>query len=147
MRSTIISTLFVLAAATVPASAQDPKTEACELAEAFAGGIDVTIGQLLKLASLWPDSDRAKLEAVFRPELKGFNLGKGKVYRIADFGELAQEFLIVSADLKQAQNLYFRVIFQTYEGGHFFKNVKFNTDFYKISDPAFAQPPELVDCG
>ena len=129
------------------AHAQDPVAETCEFAGVLEKGTDVTIGQLLKLARLWPDSDRAKLDPVFRPELSGFEFSKGEVYRIADLGEFGQEFLIVAADRSRAANIYFRIIFQTYEKGYFFKNVKFNTDYYKITSPAFMQKPEPVDCG
>lgn len=126
--------------------AQDPLAETCEFADILDKGTDVTLGQLLKLARLWPDADRAKLDPIFRPELENFNLSKGKVYHIADLGEFAQEYLIVSADRGRASNIYFRIIFQTYEEGYFFKNVKFNSDYYKIITPGFVQEPEPVDC-
>lgn len=130
-----------------PALAQDPVAETCEFANTLDKGTDVTLGQLLKLARLWPDADRAKLDPIFRPELKGFNLAKGDVYHIADLGDFAQEFQVVSADRSRASNIYFRIIFQTYDEGYFFKNVKFNSDYYKITAPAFLQEPKPVDCG
>ena len=132
---------------TAPALAQDPVAETCEFAASLDKGTDVIIGQLLKLARLWGDSDRAKLDAIFRPELTNFDMSKGDVYKIADLGDFAQEYFIVAADRSRASNLYFRIIFQTYEKGFFFKNVKFNSDYYKIIDPAFPQAPNPVDCG
>lgn len=137
----------VLMFAATPALAQDPLAETCEFASTLDKGTDVTIGQLLKLARLWPESDRAKLGPIFRPELEGFNMSKGDVYQIADLGDFAQEFLVVAADRSRASNIYFRIIFQTYEKGFFFKNVKFNSDYYKITTPAFVQDPKPVDCG
>ncbi|MEX0347065.1 MAG: hypothetical protein AB3N20_19235 [Rhizobiaceae bacterium] len=139
--------MVIASSFSLPAAAQDPVAETCEFADILDKGTDVTIGQLLKLARLWPDADRAKLDPIFRPELKGFNMSKGKVYQIADLGEFAQEFLVVTTDRSRASNIYFRIIFQTYDEGYFFKNVKFNSDYYKITSPAFIQEPEPVDCG
>lgn len=147
MGSRLVAAAIVSLCLTGTAVAQDPVAETCEFAGVLDKGTDVTIGQLLKLARLWPDADRAKLDAIFRPELKDFSMSKGEVYHIADFGDFAQEFLIVAADRSRASNIYFRIIFQTYEKGYFFKNVKFNADFYKITDPAFAMAPRKVDCG
>lgn len=146
VRKMVIAVVMASAMAS-PALAQDPMAETCEFADILDRGTDVTIGQLLKLARLWPDSDRAKLDPIFRPELEGFNLSKGDVYHIADLGDFAQEFLVVAADRGRASNIYFRIIFQTYEKGFFFKNVKFNSDYYKITVPAFMQEPKPVDCG
>ncbi len=147
MRKSFAAIAVLSTIAAGPALAQDPLAETCEFASILDKGTDVTIGQLLKLARLWPDSDRAKLDPIFRPELKGFNMSKGKVYQIADLGEFAQEFLVVTADRGRASNIYFRIIFQTYDEGYFFKNVKFNSDYYKITTPAFVQDPQPVDCG
>ncbi len=130
-----------------PALAQDPKVETCEFAASLEKGADAAISQLSKLARLWPETDRAKLDPIFRAELQNFTMSKGTVYQVGDLGDFAQEFLVVTADRSQASNVYFRIIFQTYDKGFFFKNVRFNSDFYKITTPAFLQEPKPVDCG
>lgn len=146
MRAMIFGTFCLLAQTAGAISAENTEKEACALAKALGKGTDIAIGQLLQIAHNWGESDRAKLDAVFRPDLQKFNLGEGKVFRTADLGEFAQEYLIVAADIAKAQNLYFRMIYQTFEGGYFFKNITFNSDFYEISEPPFLMVPHPVDC-
>ncbi len=139
-----VASAFMVQGAT--AEPQDPVAETCEFAGNLDKGIDIVIGQLLKFARNWPEADRAKLDPIFRPELDGFKMSKGDVYKIADLGDFAQEFLVVTADKGRGSNIYFRIIFQAYTDGFFFKNVKFNTDYYEITSPAFIQKPAMVDC-
>lgn len=149
MRKLLLAVSVATFALSIPAVAdpQDPVAETCQFANILDKGTDVVIGQLLNFARNWPDSDRAKLDPIFRPELKGFKMTKGDVYRIADLGEFAQEFLVITADKSRGSTIFFRIIFQSSTEGFFFKNVKFNTDFYKITNPAFVHDPEPIVCG
>ncbi len=148
MRKTTAAALLAASVAAHPAAAQtsDPAGEVCRLAGAIAQGTDATVAQLLQMAAVWPDEDRAKLEPIFRPQLSRFDMAPGDVFEIAEFGRYAREYLIASADRKGAGNVYFRILYEAAPNGLYFKNAKFNSDYYVIIDPPFPQTPEKIIC-
>lgn len=133
-------------AGAAPASA-GPADEVCAFAASIAEGTDAGIAQLLTMAEPWPPSDRAKLEPIFRAEMDKFDMIAGEVWTIADLGDLATEYLIVSADRNGAGNLYFRILYEASPDGMFFKNAKFNSDYYAILANGFLDRPRKLVCG
>ncbi len=130
-----------------PALAGDPVAETCGLAAALPGGTGAIMDQLNAMASLWAASDRAKLGPVMEPELGKFKMEAGKVWIVGDLDPFMRELLVVSADRNQGTTLYFRVIYESAPDGFYFKNVRFNSDFYAIISDPFLQAPAPVNCG
>ena len=128
------------------AQAGDPAAEVCVFAEKLGEGTDAIISQLQGMARLWNESDRAKLDPIMRPEIGPFKMVAGKVYSIGDLAPFAQEFMVVTADRKDGQTIYFRIIYETGPDGYYFKNVNFNSDFYDILRDRVLQKPERVAC-
>lgn len=142
-----IAAAAVLLAASAPAFAGDPVAETCALAAILPQGIEPIMGQFDTMAALWGDADRARLGPLLRPEIGKFSMEPGKVYMIADFDPFARELLVVSADRKQGTTLYFRIIYESAPDGYYFKNVRFNSDYYEIIAAPFVQTPAPVPCG
>ena len=126
------------------AGSADP--EICAFATSLGKGTDGVIEQLGVMAAPWSESARAKLGPIMRPELEKFDMEAGVVYRIADLAPFAQEFMVVTADRKDGQTIYFRIIYETGPDGYYFKNVNFNSDFYDILRDRVLQKPERVAC-
>lgn len=128
------------------ALAGDAAAEVCVFARKLEEGTDAIIAQLQAMARLWVASDRAKLDPLMRPEMGPFNMVAGKVHLIGDLAPFAQEFLVVSADPKRGQTIYFRIIYETGPKGYYFKNVKFNSDYYAILSHGILHEPRAVNC-
>lgn len=130
-----------------PAFAGDPVAETCALAATLPQGIEAIMTQLETMAALWGDEGRARLGPLMRPELAKFKMEAGKVWTIGDLDPFMRELLVVSADREQGTTLYFRIIYEAAPDGLYFKNVRFNSDFYEISKDPQLQPPAPVACG
>ncbi|MCB1382582.1 MAG: hypothetical protein KDJ73_06570 [Notoacmeibacter sp.] len=128
------------------AQAGDPAAEVCVFAEKLGEGTDAIISQLQGMARLWNESDRAKLDPIMRPEIGPFKMVAGKVYSIGDLAPFAQEYLVVTAAPAKGQTIYFRVIYETGPNGYYFKNVKFNSDYYSILSHGILHEPREVNC-
>ena len=128
------------------AKAGDPAAEVCVLALKLGDGTDAIISQLQEMAKIWNDSDRAKLDPIMRPEIGPFKMVAGKVYSIGDLAPFAQEYLMVTADPKKGQTIYFRLIYETGPNGYYFKNVKFNSDYYSILSHGILHEPREINC-
>ena len=128
------------------ALAGDAAAEVCVFAQKLEDGTDAIIDQLQDMARLWVASDRAKLDPLMRPEMGPFKMVAGKVHLIGDLAPFAQEYLVVSADPKRGQTIYFRIIYETGPKGYYFKNVKFNSDYYSILSHGILHEPREVKC-
>lgn len=129
-----------------PAAAADPRVESCGLAAVLADGTDAIIAHFERMAILWDEAERAKLDPVFRPELGKFDFAKGKVYLVADFDPFMREYLVVSGDASRAVTIFFRLSFAQGPKGYMFRNVDFNTNYAEIMATNFAHPPQEIGC-
>ncbi len=148
MWSSFKTVLFAAGMAMIaaPAFANNAQSGSCQFADALGDDTDRILLTLKGLAEKWNDSDRAKLEPIFRPQLDKFKFEPGKVYRVAGFAPYMEEYLVVSADFARAQPIFFRLKFGGSESGLVFRNIVFNTEFEEIFEVGTIASPVEVEC-